>query len=266
MAEAKAAVNRYFNFLFDMDGVIYLNMQPIPEAVGFLERLRGMDRKILFLTNNSKYTRSEYREKLAGMGVESTEEEILTSAAAAAGFLVEEYEPEGSTAFMIGGTGLKEELSRTGLRLLEGEDGVEAEYVVVGWDTGLTYEKLRVACLALHAGAHFIGTNPDATFPSPEGLWPGAGSIIAALERAAGRDAIVVGKPNMYMMRAALSMVGGRADATLMVGDRLETDILGGWRAGMDTCLVLTGVSGRKELEGYSPQPDIIVDSLLELL
>jgi 4-nitrophenyl phosphatase len=259
-------VERYRNFLFDMDGVIYIHTHPIPDAASFINTIRDMQCKVLFLTNNSKYTREQYRERLAGMGIECIRKEIMTSSTATAGFLEENYELEGKAAFMIGGEGLREELSKTGLSLVEGEEGKRADYVVVGWDTELTYEKLKIACLALHAGAEFIGTNSDATFPSPEGLWPGAGSIIASLEKAAGREALVVGKPNIYMMQAALSRVGGKADTTLMIGDRLETDILGGWRVGLDTCLVLTGVADREDVEGYQPRPDFIVDSLLELL
>jgi 4-nitrophenyl phosphatase len=266
LKDALPTADRYHNFLFDMDGVIYINQQPIADAMEFINRLREKGRRILFLTNNSKFTRSEYREKLAGMGLSAGEGEIMTSSVATASFLEENYDLEGGTVYMIGGDGLREELLRTPLRLLEGDEGRHADYVVVGWDTELTYDKLRIGCLALCSGAVFIGTNSDATFPSPEGLWPGAGSILAALEKAAGREALVVGKPNVYMMQAALALVGGKADVTLMIGDRLETDILGGWRVGLDTCLVLTGVSRRENLYGYQPQPDLVVESLLELL
>ena len=261
-----AKVDAYDAFLLDMDGVIYLNQEPIPEAVIFTGRLRDTGKDILFLTNNSKFTRLEYRDRLALMGIDAAIEEIMTSAAATADFLEENYEIEGNTAFVIGGAGLREEIARTPLLMLESEEGRRADYVIVGWDTELTFDKLRTASLALHSGARFIGTNPDATFPAPEGLWPGAGSIIASLEKAAGREALVVGKPNIYMMQAALHLIESKTDRTLMIGDRLETDILGGWRAGLDTCLVLTGVSGREDLEGFNPQPDLVVESLLELL
>lgn len=261
-----ASADLYDVFLLDMDGVIYLNQEPIADAVEFISRLREKNKGLLFLTNNSKFTRSEYRKKLAGMGITATEEEIMTSAAATADFLEENYDLDGSTVYVIGGPGLKEEVARTRLLVLDGEDGRGADYVIVGWDTELTYDKLRIASLALNSGAMFIGTNPDATFPAPEGLWPGAGAIIAALEKAAGREALVVGKPNVYMMQAALNLTGGKADTMLMIGDRLETDILGGWRVGLDTCLVLTGVSGLEDLEGFRPKPDLVVESLLELL
>ncbi|MBN2026374.1 MAG: HAD-IIA family hydrolase [Actinobacteria bacterium] len=261
-----AIADKYSDFLLDMDGVIYLGRQPIPDAVEFIARLRGMGKKVLFLTNNSRYTRAEYRDRLAAMEIEAREEEFFTSSDTTASYLEENFDLAGKTAYFIGGRGLEEALAGTGLALLAGEGGRNADFVVVGWDIELSYDKLRIATLALHSGAAFIATNRDATFPAPDGLWPGAGTIVAALETAAGREASVVGKPNAYMIQAAMYGSGGKADTTLMVGDRLETDILGGWRAGLDTCLVLTGVATREELEGYSPQPDIVVESLLELL
>ncbi len=265
-ADDEPRAEKYESFLLDLDGVIYLNQQPIPDAVEFVKRLRAMGKRVLFLTNNSRYTRSEYRHKLESMGIASSEDEFMTASVATASFLEEGYALDGKTAFFIGGRGLEEALSATPLRLLSGEKGRDAGFVVVGWDMELTYDKLRIACLALHAGAVFVATNDDATFPAPDGLWPGAGAIVAALERAAGREALVVGKPNVYMLEAALSITGARPDGTLMIGDRLETDILGGWRAGLDTCLVLSGVARRSDLEGFEPQPDLVVDSLLELL
>ncbi len=261
-----AKADRYSYFLLDLDGVIYLNKQPIPDAIEFVERLREMGKGVLFLTNNSRYTRKEYREKLQDMGVEAHEEEFITSSVATAAFVQENYDLEGKTAYFIGGQGLEEALSGTNLTLLQGEEGSDADFVIVGWDKELTYDKLRIATVALHSGAFFVATNHDATFPVPGGLWPGAGSIVAALETAAGREALVIGKPNTYMIQAAMSGTGGKADKTLMVGDRLETDIMGGWRAGLDTCLVLTGVATREDLEGFEPQPDLVVESLLELL
>lgn len=258
--------DRYKDFLLDMDGVLYLNQQPIPDAIQFVNEIRGKGRGVLLLTNNSKFTLAQYRKKLAAMGLEVPRDRIMTSSVATASYLAENHRVEGAAVFMIGGSGLREELEKIGLRLLEGEAGREAEYVVVGWDTELTYDKLKIACLALHAGAVFIGTNPDATFPSTDGLWPGAGAILAAVETSAGREAIVIGKPSVFMMQSALAAVGGKADSTLMIGDRLETDILGGWRAGMDTCLVLTGVSKREDINGHQPQPDYVVENLLELL
>jgi len=258
-------VDRYKSFLIDMDGVLYINQQPVDSAIEFVNRVKA-NRTILLLTNNSKYTRLQYHEKLASMGLQMRDDQIMTSSVATARCLAENYETQGATVFAIGGVGLCEELEGIGMRILEGEAARQAQHVVVGWDTELTYEKLKIACLALHAGAVFTATNSDATYPSTDGLWPGAGAILASVETSAGRSATVIGKPHAFMMQTALAVSEGRADSTLMIGDRLETDILGGWRVGMDTCLVLTGVSKREDVSGYQPQPDFVVDSLLELL
>lgn len=262
----ESVLDRYDGLLMDMDGVIYLDSRPLPEALEFVREARERGKRILFLTNNSRYTVEEYLARLRSMGVDCDSDSIFTSAVATADFVAENHSPRGRKAFVIGGKGLKDELRRVGLELVEGEEAKWAELVVVGWDVELTYEKLKVGCLAISRGAEFIGSNPDSSFPSPEGIWPGAGAIIACLETATGRKATVVGKPNIFMMQLALARLGTAPDRTLMVGDRLETDVLGGWRAGMDTCLVLTGVTRREDLEGFEPRPDYVVESLKELL
>jgi 4-nitrophenyl phosphatase len=257
---------RYDGLLLDMDGVIYLDRRPLPDALDFVREAQARGKKILFLTNNSRYTVAEYVERLSSMGLECRQECIFTSAVATADFISENLAGRARKAFVIGGPGLREEMERVGLSLVEGEEAKGAELVVVGWDVELTYEKLKIACLAISRGAEFVGSNPDASFPAPEGIWPGAGAIIACLEKATGRQATVVGKPNIFMMQLALARLGTAPDRTLMIGDRLETDVLGGWRAGMDTCLVLTGVTRREDIEGFEPRPDYVVESLLELL
>ena len=146
-----AIVDRYDDFLLDMDGVIYLGRQPIPAAVEFIARLRDMGKRVLFLTNNSRYTRVEYRDKLAAMGIEAREEEFFTSSVTTASFQEENYDLDGKTVYFMGGRGLEEALAGTGLGMLTGEEGRNADFVVVGWDIGLSYDKLRIATLALHS-------------------------------------------------------------------------------------------------------------------
>jgi 4-nitrophenyl phosphatase len=266
MSIEKLELSRFDGFIFDMDGVIYLNQEPITSAVQFINFLYDQGKSVLFLTNNSKYTRSFYCEKIRRMGIRLTcENDILTSSTATARYLCEAYPLKGKTAFLVGGEGLKQEISRTPLRILRGKRGRESDFVIVGWDTDLTFEKLKTACLAINRGSIFIATNDDATFPSPEGLWPGAGSIVAALERATGCKALVVGKPNRYMMEIALATLGSKRSRTLMVGDRLETDILGGKKVRVKTCLVLTGVTKKRDLKRSKIKPDIVVKNLLEL-
>jgi 4-nitrophenyl phosphatase len=252
-------------FIFDMDGVLYLRDQAIRTAVEFIALLRREGRQVLFLTNNSKYSGAYYRRKLAGMGIQAREADILTSSMVLREYLGENYPLEGKTAFIIGGRALEAEVARSPLEVVRGEEARHADFVVVGWDTHITYEKLKLACLAIYGGAAFIATNDDATFPAPDGKWPGAGAMVAALEKSTGVKPVVVGKPNLYMMEAAMRRLEAPLKRTLMIGDRIETDVLGGKRAGMKTCLVLTGVSRRGDLEGTRTRPDLVVENLMEL-
>lgn len=252
-------------FIFDMDGVLYRREEPILSAVDFIGLLAGRDKQILFLTNNSKYGVEHYRRKLRGMGIQARAEDILTSSMVMREYLAEKHALEGRTAFVIGGRALEREVASAPLEVVKGEAGKKAGFVVVGWDTHISYEKLKIACLAIFNGAAFVATNDDATFPAPEGKWPGAGAMVGALQRSTGVEPVVVGKPNPYMMKAALRRLSAGRARTLMVGDRIETDVEGGRRAGLKTCLVLTGVSSRKEAEAARPRPDYVVGDLMEL-
>ncbi len=262
---AKSAVDAFDAFVFDMDGVLYRRDEPIRSAVEFIGLLEARGKQVLFLTNNSKYGVEHYRRKLAGMGVKARPDAILTSSMVLREYIREHHAPQGKTAFVIGGRALEREVARAPLELVKGEEGKRADFVVVGWDTSITYEKLKVACLAVFNGAVFVATNDDATFPAPEGKWPGAGAMVAALERSTGVRAVVVGKPNLYMMENALSRLEAPRSRTLMIGDRVETDVEGGKRAGLKTCLVLTGVSSRADAESARPRPDYVVRDLMEL-
>ncbi len=257
----------YDNFIFDLDGVLYIQNEPIAGGLAFANLVTSQGKKRLFLTNNSKFTRRDYREKLSRMGLDGIEEdEVLTSAYAAVLYLKENRDIGGKSAYALGGQGLQEELESAGLVVLEGDEGRGADFVLVGWDTELTFDRLKTAVLAVNAGADFIATNDDATFPAPDGLWPGAGAIVAAVERATGQAPVVVGKPHRCMMDIALARLGGRSERTIMIGDRLETDVAGGLRAGIKTALVLTGVSKREEVAGSEWQPDYVLESLEEWL
>ncbi len=259
-------IDRYDHLVMDLDGVVYLGDRPIPSAVEFLSEARAAGKEILFLTNNSMYGVAHYTRRLASMGVRAARREILTSSMVLREYLEENTELRERTVMVIGGKALEREMEKASLRPLRGDEGRRAHLVVVGWDTRLTYQKLKNACLAVNAGARFYATNDDATFPAPDGKWPGAGSIVAALQRSTGKDPVIVGKPHAPMMQAALRRLSCPPSRALMVGDRLDTDIAGGMRAGMATCLVLTGVSGRKDLERGDIRPDVVVEELTELL
>lgn len=252
-------------FILDMDGVLYRRDEPIRTAVEFVGRLAAESKEVLFLTNNSRYGTEHYRRKLKAMGIEAGREAILTSPEVLREYLREGRAAPGETALVIGSRALEREVERVPLELVRGEEGKRADLVVVGWDTAINYEKLKAACLAVHNGAALVATNDDATYPAPEGKWPGTGALVAALERCTGERAAVVGKPNPYMMECALRRVEAPRSRILMIGDRVETDVLGGKRAGLRTCLVLTGVSGRADAEAARPRPDYVVGDLTEL-
>lgn len=233
-------------FIIDMDGVLYRGEAAIPGAAGFLALLREQGKKFLLLTNNSTRTPAQYVEKLARMGIQVDQGHIFTSAQATALYLRQVARP-GSRVYLVGMDGIREALLAEGFTLT---DGTDVDFVVVGMDTTVTYEKLKKATLAIRAGARFIATNPDRTLPTEEGIVPGAGSILAAIETATGVKPTIVGKPQKPIFDIALKRLGSRPEETAVIGDRLETDILGGIRSGLKTILVLSGVTTREDLAG----------------
>jgi 4-nitrophenyl phosphatase len=245
----------------DLDGVVYRLDEPIPgapEAVNELQR-RGV--KVLFCTNNARSTPDAFTEKLRAMGVHVEPEQILTSPIVTA----EELASRGSdhkAALVVGEEGLRAALSSIGMRIVD--SGV-ADYVVVGLDTSFDYDMLREATSTVRAGAALIGTNDDATMPVPGGVWPGAGSILASIETAAGVKAEVMGKPHGPMMEAAARRLRGCRHIAI-VGDRPETDLAGGTARGWQTILVTSGVTSEAEAERVEPRPNLVLPSLAALL
>ena len=244
--------------IIDMDGVLWRGDEALPGLVGFFESLGALGLPYALATNNSSRTQADYVRKLARLGVPGVaEESIITSGTAAAAYLRAHY-PAGTPVHVFGGAGLHEIIERAGFRLCDDD----ARVVVVGIHREMTYEDLRRASNLVRAGADVIGTNPEKTFPTPDGLAPGAGSLIAAIQTAAGCDPIIIGKPGAPMFEAALSALGIPAGAALMVGDRLDTDIAGAAPLGIRTALVLTGVSTRAEAAQAVTPPDLIFDAL----
>jgi len=246
-------------FIIDMDGVLYRGKRPLAGAGEFIELLQAEGTPFLLLTNNSTRTPAQYVDKLRRMGIEVGEEAILTSGQATAMYL--ERVAPGARVYVIGEEGLQTEIARRGFAIVE-ED---VEFVVVGMDTRLTYDKLRIATLAIRRGAAFIGTNPDRTFPAEEGIVPGCGAILAALEAATDVRPLVIGKPQRAIFDLALARMGTDRGATAVLGDRLDTDILGGKEAGLLTILILSGVTSRRDLEGSSVVPDLVFEDLDQL-
>jgi HAD superfamily hydrolase (TIGR01457 family) len=241
----------YDAILLDLDGVLFRGDHVIERAPATVASLRGAGKGVLFLTNNSARTPEQVADKLTGLGIRAAAEEVVTSAHAAAD-LLGSHDP-GATAYVIGQDGVRGALQEAGIRLVDGEADA-ATYVVVGWDGRVTYEDLRRATVLVRAGARLIATNDDASYPAPGGeLWPGAGAILAAVETASGRRATVAGKPHRALFDTAVERVGTRN--VLMVGDRIETDILGASDAGLDSVLVRSGASKVAELLDHDAVP-----------
>lgn len=247
-------------FIIDMDGVLYRGDQPLAGGREFIEFLQAEGMPFLLLTNNSTRTPTQYVDKLRRMGIEVDEGVILTSSQATAMYL-ERVAPPDARLYVIGEEGLRAEIAGRGFAIAE-ED---VEFVVVGMDTHLTYDKLRIAALAIRRGAAFISTNPDRTFPSEEGIVPGCGAILAALEAATDVSPLVIGKPRRAIFDLALARLGTDRGDVAVLGDRLETDILGGRVAGLLTILVLSGVTSRLDLEGSSIVPDLVFEDIDQL-
>jgi NagD protein len=248
------------SWLMDMDGVLVREEQPIPGAAEFLAQLRERGTPFLVLTNNSIYTRRDLTARLVANGLDVPEDAIWTSALATARFL-EDQRPGGS-AFVIGEAGLTTALHEAGYTLTERAP----DYVVLGETRTYSFERITRAIRLIAGGARFIATNPDPTGPSSEGPLPATGSVAALISRATGVEPYFVGKPNPLMMRSALNAIDAHSETAAMVGDRMDTDVVSGLEAGMETILVLTGVTTREQAERYPYRASRIVDSVAELL
>lgn len=253
--------------VFDLDGVMYRGDTPLPDAGEAVARLREMGKKVLFCSNNSSRTRSFFVKKLLDMGIEAHLEEMMGSSFAAA-LYIKDNGLACPTAYIIGEEGVFAELGAVGVRFLdEVTEELLPDYVVVGIDRQFTYDKLRRAQYALLHGSKFIATNRDATYPTEAGVLPGAGTMVAAVETAAGCAPILIGKPETILVRKLLQLHNVQPSQALMVGDRLDTDIVSGNRVGMPTALVLTGVTDElraKEATG-DRKPQFICGTLGDL-
>lgn len=264
-ANARRRLRSAKAFVFDMDGVLYRGDAALPGVNDLLNALALRERGYMLATNNSMATPADYVRKLAGMGIAVPETSILTSAMATRDFLVETLPPEAGV-FVIGMPALRAQLfESTSFHPVQyGEEKPAA--VVVGLDKAFTYEKLAMANEAIRAGARFVATNADATLPTEAGLVPGCGSLVAAVAAASGQAPTVIGKPEPLLLTMALERLGVDPEDSVMIGDRLDTDIVAGARAGMLTVLVLTGVSTRDEIAHSPVLPDLVFTDLNAVL
>jgi 4-nitrophenyl phosphatase len=247
----------------DLDGVIYRGTEPIDGSPEAIRRLRELGVRVVFCTNNASPTIDRYLSKLRAMGVEVEPDELVTSAIVTVE-VMSARGVVGKKAIVVGEDGLREALTSIGVEVNDDENSVSADFVVVGFDQNFNYAALRRASFAIQGGAQLIACNADASFPAANGLWPGAGSLVAAIETASGVRAEVMGKPYEQMMRSTQRHLG---DATkiAIAGDRPNTDLEGGRVMGWTTILVLSGVTSRGDLQSLDAQPDIVLERLADL-
>lgn len=248
------------NYLIDMDGVLVRGRTLIEGADAFIQRLRDKEAPFLLLTNNPIYTPRDLAHRLKTIGIEVEAERIFTSAMATASFL-KGQRPSNPTAFVIGESGVTEALHEAGFVITDHDPA----YVVLGETHSYNFELITKAVRFLADGAHFIATNPDVRGPTERGIEPACGALAALMEKAAGVEPFFVGKPNPLMMRTALNYLSVHSEDTMMIGDNMQTDIIGGIQAGLETTLVLSGVTGRKGYQHYSYQPSQVLDSVAQL-
>lgn len=249
--------------VLDMDGVLWKGSELLPGFLDLFQMLKRRSLNFILMTNNARRIPEDIQARFAENTIQVELDQILTSAIGTAAYLSESL-PVGSSIYVIGEQGLRHALSSASFNLTTGGD--QAAAVVVGLDMAATWEKLAEASYAISAGARFIGTNPDGSIPTERGNAPGNGALLAAIQAATGKQAEIVGKPAPYLYRMALHRLGTSASQTLAIGDRLDTDILGGKRAGMPTAVVLTGVTRRADLEAHKIQPDWIFEDLPDLI
>nr|WP_085995242.1 HAD-IIA family hydrolase [Nocardia paucivorans] len=254
------ADDRILSYLTDMDGVLVHEDHLVPGADEFLAELRAKEIPFLVLTNNSIRTPRDLQARLRRIGLDIPESAIWTSALATADFL-NDQRPNG-TAYVVGESGLTTALHEIGYVLTDSDP----DYVVLGETRTYSFEAITTAIRLIERGSRFIATNPDPTGPSREGVLPATGSVAALITRATGREPYYVGKPNPLMMRSALRRIGAHSRTSVMIGDRMDTDVISGLEAGMRTILVTSGISTRASAEQYPYCPTMIVDSVADLV
>jgi NagD protein len=247
------------NYLIDMDGVLIHGNHIIPGADEFIERLSKKGSKFLILTNNPMYTPGDLAHRLQSLGLEIPETHIFTSALATALFL-HKQNPNGK-AFVIGESGLTEAIHNVGYIITD----FQPDYVVLGETYAYNFDMIKKAIRLIGDGARFIATNPDASGPGEGGIVPACGAMAALIEKASGVSPFFVGKPNSLMIRTALNFLGVHSEDTYMVGDRMDTDIVAGVGSGMDTILVLTGVTRSQDISRFPYQPTLVFDSVADI-
>lgn len=253
-------LHRYDNLILDLDGCVYVGDEPTAGAVEAIEELRAAGKRVAFVTNDPRHSGEDYVRRLWRMGIRASLADVVTVGAAIQHLLAETR--QGRTAFVVGTEAMRRHVADAGLRLVNGTEWASrAEVVVVAGTDDLVYDDLKHAALSARAGADFLAAGRDPTYPTQEGLLPGTGAILAAVERACGREAAIVGKPEPRLFETATDRLG--PGPTLVVGDRLDADVAAAARLGLDAALVLTGATSAEEAAGASePKPVLVAASL----
>ncbi len=250
--------------ILDMDGVLWKDMQPLANLPALFTRMHDLGLGVILATNNATKTNNQYIYKLGQFGVHLESWQVVNSAQAVAFYLRKRF-PNGGSVYIVGEPSLKETLAESGFFHASDPSSDHILEVVAGIDYTVTFDKLRQATILIRKGLPFIGTNPDKTFPTPEGLMPGAGSVLAAIEAASGTKPIIAGKPEPLLFDLAIERLAITPEQTLVVGDRLDTDISGGQAARCRTAVVLSGVTSWQEASSWKPAPDIIAPDITSL-
>jgi len=257
--------SRIKSLIIDMDGVIWKGDTPIGDLAGTFSRIRERGLKFVFATNNSTKTSEQYVARLKDFGVEVQPWQVVTSSQGAAHAVAQRF-PRGTKVFMIGEDGIRMALEEKGFEILSVEDAPQAQAVIMGIDRGINFDKVCEATLLVRRGIPFYATNTDKTFPTPRGQIPGAGAWVSVITTATNVEPIVAGKPFPFLIDLSLERLGTKKEETLVVGDRLETDIAAGQAVGCPTALVLSGVSTKEQAENWKPKIDSVVDDLSALV
>jgi NagD protein len=253
------AVKSKRGFVCDMDGVIYHGSRLLEGSKGFVDWLKAQGKRYLFLTNSSARSPRELHQRLSHMGIEVGEDHFITSAMATAHFIAAQC--PGGRVYAIGDSGLYQALYEAGLSI----DESKPDYVVVGETRSYNYEKIEIAIQLVLGGAKLIGTNPDLTGPTERGIAPACRALIAPIEMSTGRQAYFIGKPNPLIMRHALQLLGCQREETIIIGDRMDTDIVAGIESGIDTALVLSGITRESDLQQYAYRPHYILKDVSQI-
>ncbi|MFJ7753033.1 TIGR01457 family HAD-type hydrolase [Peribacillus muralis] len=246
----------YKGYLIDLDGTMYRGTEQIAEAAGFINDLKKRDIPYLFVTNNSSRTPAQVADKLRSIGIASEDEQVFTTSMATANYIAQQK--KGASVYVVGEEGIIEAIKEKGLKLVD----ENPDYLVMGIDRGVNYEKLSKACLAVRNGAIFISTNGDIAIPTEQGLMPGNGALTSVVSVSTQVQPIFIGKPESVIVEQALQVLGVPKEETIMVGDNYDTDIMAGINAGIDTLLVHTGVTDSERLKQYDQQPTYVVNTL----